>query len=467
MTWKVIMRAVLCALVLVQAPVGVSAQTPDRSIDQESVFGDWHGRIVAGAANPRVAMHLGETSTFDSLEEGLRGAAGELAISGRRVTLSVPSIGGVFEGELSEDGAQLRGEWRQLGHSFPLTLERGQAALNRPQTPIAPFPYRAEDVAFQNPQRPDVRLAGTLTIPEGRGRHPAVLLITGSGPQDRNEAVMGHQPFLVLADYLSRRGFAVLRVDDRGVGGSTGATPNDTMHDYVTDTEAGVAYLRSRRDIDARRIALIGHSEGGLIAPLVASSDRRIAGLVLWAGPGVRGAEVMVEQTRAIMESTGTPAEQVETAVQSQRRTMEALNGARDAVSAREAVMAVWRENGAQTEDEAALQAQLSMIASPWFRTFVAYDPAPTLRGLRTPVLALLGEKDVQVLPAQNEPALRAALANNSRARVIVFSGLNHLFQTSTTGAVSEYAEIEETIAPEALQTIGDWLEETLGPHQE
>lgn len=448
-----ILRLLALVVSMALAPLAASAQTADPS-------GDWRGVLAVGAVNLRVAMHLGAASTIDSPDQSAFGMPAQMAATGRRVTVTVPSIGAVFEGDVSEDGARLVGEWRQGGQSFPFTLERGVfAAANRPQTPAAPFPYHAEEVGYDNAQRPGVHLAGTLTIPEGRGRHPAVLLITGSGSQDRNETLMEHQPFLVLADYLSRRGFAVLRVDDRGVGGSTGATANDTVHDYVADVEAGVAFLKARRDIDRRRIALIGHSEGGLIAPLVASRDRSIAAVVLWAGPGVRGADVLVEQLRAIMTASGASGEAIEAATRNQRAVMDALLAAPDTETARTAVT-----NALASVGQPAPEAQVSRLASPWFRTFVAYDPAPTLSGLRMPVLALLGGKDVQVVAAQNEPALRAALAGNRRARVVTLPGLNHLFQTANTGAVTEYAQIEETIAPEALQAMGDWLTETLRP---
>jgi pimeloyl-ACP methyl ester carboxylesterase len=252
----------------------------------------------------------------------------------------------------------------------------------------------------------------------------------------------------------------VLRVDDRGVGGSTGATANDTMMDYATDVEAGVAFLKARRDIDPRRIALLGHSEGGLIAPVVASHDPSIATIVLWAGPGVRGADIMVEQLRAILRAAGTPDETIEVATRGQRAVMDALASASDADTARAAINDAYASVG----QPAPPQAQTDRLTSPWFRTFAAYDPAPTLSSLRMPVLALLGGKDVQVVAAQNEPALRAALAGNPRARVETLPGLNHLFQTANTGAVTEYSSIEETISPAALQTMGDWLTETLRP---
>ena len=434
--------------------------------ETEAVSGDWHGVLTAGPAGIRVAMHLGATSRFDSVDEGANGIIAHMTVAGRRVTVDVPRISAVFEGDLSEDGAQLVGEWRQATQSIPLSLERGTIAPpKRTQTPVAPFPYRAEEVGYDNAQRPGVHLAGTLTIPEGRGLFPAVLLITGSGREDRNETGMGHQPFLVIADYLSRRGFAVLRVDDRGVGGSRGASRNDTSADYATDVEAGVAYLRTRPDIDRARIGLLGHSEGGLIAPIVASRDPLLGGIIMMAGPGVSGADVMVEQARAIMLSTNAPADQVEAAVALRRTVMDALASAPDDAAARTAVMAAM--NGSvlmQGMPAPQLDAQVAAFATPWYRAFAAYDPAPTLRSLRVPVLALLGDKDVQVVARQNAPALRAALAGNAHASVVVLEGFNHMFQKATTGAIGEYVKIEETVDPVALATMGDWLTQTLKP---
>lgn len=442
--------SIIAALLL--TPLGASAQAADPS-------GDWRGTLQVGAVQLRIALHLGETSSLDSPDQGVFGMPANYAADDRRVTVTIAAIDAMFAGELADDGSRLVGKWQQGGLSLPLTLERGvYAPAARPQTPAAPYPYRAEDVAYANPRAPSVRLAGTLTLPQGTGPFPAVLLITGSGPQDRDESLAGHRPFLVLADHLTRRGIAVLRVDDRGVGGSTGATANDTLHDYATDVAAGVAYLRSRRDIDARRVALLGHSEGGLIAPLVARGDPALAGIVLWAGPGVTGREVVAEQTRAIMRLAGTPAAQSEAALRTQRAMIDAALGAADPTAARQAMLAAVAAAGMPAPPEASL----AIMASPGYRAFATHDPAPVLRGLRLPILALLAENDIQVVPAQNEPALRAALAGNASARVVTLPGLNHLFQTAPTGAVEEYARIEETVAPIALRTTADWLVQLL-----
>jgi pimeloyl-ACP methyl ester carboxylesterase len=332
------------------------------------------------------------------------------------------------------------------------------SSTRRPQTPTPPFPYLSEEVEYENAQHPGVHLAGTLTRPRGPGPFPAVLLITGSGAQDRDETVFGHKPFLVLADDLTRRGIAVLRVDDRGVGGSSGATLNDTSEDYATDVAAGVAFLKARKDIDPNAIGLVGHSEGALIATLVASKDPSIACLVFLAGPGLPGREVIVEQARAIALASGETPEAAEETALSQRAILDAALSESDPERMKAAVLETTAKRGLPSPHPGALSA----LTSAWYRFYVAYDPRPALRNIRMPVLALLGSKDVQVTAAQNLPALREALADNPRAEVRVLQGLNHGFQTAREGKLGEYASIEETIAPSALDLIGNWVTATL-----
>jgi pimeloyl-ACP methyl ester carboxylesterase len=280
------------------------------------------------------------------------------------------------------------------------------------------------------------------------------LVITGSGQQDRDETIMGHKPFLVIADALARRGIAVLRVDDRGVGGSTGEVVHASYVDFATDVEAGLAFLQSRPEIDRRRIGLIGHSEGGLIAPLVAARNRAVAWLVLLAAPGVSGDRIIVAQQHLLAQSAGTPADQLVQSDALVRRLLEVIVQAPDAAAAEPQLKAILAAAGKGPAGDAAA----ATMASDWYRAFVRSDPAPALRALRIPVLALNGSLDIQVPPSDNLPAIRAALAGHRDATVAELPGLNHLFQTATTGAVSEYQRIEETFAPAALRTIGDWI---------
>lgn len=441
-------RHIVAATVFLSAPLAACAQVaPDAS-------GDWRGTLQAGAIKLRLAMHLGETSTFDSLDQNALGLPARMSAEGRRVTVTVDKVG-VFEGEISEDGRTLAGSLKQGPMTTPLSFERGAfAAVHRPQTPAPPFPYRSEEVGYDNLKRPGIHLAGTLTVPAGLGPFPAVLLITGSGAQDRDETIFEHKPFLVLADYLTRRGVAVLRVDDRSIGGSTGGSLNDTTADFATDVEAGVSWLKARSEIDPTRIGLLGHSEGGEIAPLVASQDESIAFVVLWAGQGVPGADVVVEQVRAIALAGGASAAEANRSALIQRGLMDALLKAPDAEAARAAAVAYFSDRG----EPAPAEPTLRQLTSHWYRHFIAYDPQPALRTIKAPVLALLGEKDIQVTVAQNAPALREALQGNRDAQVVALPNLNHMFQTATTGAVDEYGKISQTIAPEALSLIGDWI---------
>lgn len=342
-----------------------------------------------------------------------------------------------------------------LAQSGPQTLPHAPPppSPDRPQTPRPPFPYAAEAVAFDS--APGVRLAGTLTLPEGPGPFPAVVLIQGSGLHDRDETLFGHKPFLVLADALTRRGIAVLRYDKRGVGGSTGKPLEATGEDYAVDAEAAVAFLSGRRDIDAQRIGLIGHSEGGIVAPMVAAGDPKIAFVVMMAGSGVPGDELLVAQNRAILKAMGGSDAAADVAEQLNRKVYDiAKSDASDAEGTRK-IEAVLTGAGMAAEQARGGAAQ---SASAWVRWFLRYDPRPALSKLRCPVLALDGSEDVQVVASQNLPAIRAALRDDPDATVLELPGLNHLFQTADTGLPAEYGRIRETIAPAALKLIGDWV---------
>ncbi|MDR0787248.1 MAG: alpha/beta fold hydrolase [Gemmatimonadota bacterium] len=432
---------------------------PAAAQSASEVYGDWYGALNTGAVSIRLGFHLGETSTFDDLDRGVRGLPATVAREGSLVRIGITGIA-AFEGELSEDGLRLTGTFRQGLASLPLVLERGEeAVLRRPQTPVPPFPYRVEEVEYDNPLAPGVHLAGTLTLPPATSRVPAVLLITGSGRQDRDETMFEHKPFLVLADALTRRGVAVLRVDDRGVGGSTGAGLTDASADFAGDVAAGVAWLRSRPEIDPDRIGLIGHSEGGLIAPMVAVADPRIAFLVLWAGPAVSGLETVVDQVRLLNLAAGAPPAIAEANAGLQRRVLEAVISGTDTEATRAAVNRVMAEAGAPPVNGAVFQ----QLTSAWYRAFLTVDPLVNLRQLHVPVLALFGSRDAQVGSELNAPIMREGLVANPGAVVEVLPGLNHLFQTAVTGSVDEYVQIEETIAPSALDRMVDWVVQAAG----
>jgi len=335
--------------------------------------------------------------------------------------------------------------------------------------PKPPFPYREEEVAYDS-KTPGVRIAGTLTLPPGPGPFPAVLLITGSGAQDRDESLLGHKPFLVLADDLTRRGIAVLRVDDRGTAKSTGNFAAATTFDFADDAQAGYEYLRTRKEIAPAKIGLVGHSEGGLIAPIVAARTPEVAFIVLLAGPGLPGGDILAAQQALILRASGVSEAKIKEESAAITRMIAVVRETPDLKAAGAKIKAVRDEIAAalpEAERKALAEsdpngASLARLTTPWFRTFLLHDPRPTLAGVRCPVLAVNGELDLQVPCKDNLDAIAQALATGGNPRLTVrpMPGLNHLFQTCKTGAPSEYASIEETIAPAALKVIGDWIVE-------
>jgi pimeloyl-ACP methyl ester carboxylesterase len=352
---------------------------------------------------------------------------------------------------------------------FDISMKKVEAPteVRRPQEPKPPFPYRIEDVTYRN-EPGGVTLAGTLTLPKGDGPFPAALLITGSGGQNRDEELFQHKPFWVIADHLTRRGIAVLRVDDRGVGGSSaGPEPGKvTTFDFAGDVEAGIAFLRSRDDIARDKIGLIGHSEGGVIAPIVAARNPGVAYIVLLAGTGVRGAELLVMQGEALMQASGTDEAKIAADMETQRAIFDiVLDESLDPNEARARIRPLIKASpeyleAPEDERETGMKAALDQLETPWVRTFVRYDPAPTLARVRCPVLAINGERDLQVPCRANLDAIAGALekGGNPDFTIKAFPGLNHLFQHCETGQVSEYGQIEETFSVEVLDTIADWI---------
>ena len=468
-------RSALAALLALAVLAGTpaAAQTPGEG---KSVVGSWGGALEPGAVRLRLKLIVQEgepaTATFVSVDQGGASFPATVQVTADSVVFDAPAISASYRSVLSVDGDTLRGTWSQGPGTLPLVMVRGadaQMVVRRPQEPRRPFPYREEEVAYESDA--GVRLAGTLTLPPGDGPHPAVLLVTGSGPQDRDESLFNHRPFLVLADYLTRRGIAVLRVDDRGVGGSTGSFAAATSEDFARDALAGVRFLRARADVGP--VGIVGHSEGGMIAPMVAARSPDVAFLVLLAGPGIPIPQVMALQGERVMRSLGATDAQIQRQVALQREMYVAV--AEEADSA--ALDARMREIGARfraglsAEEqampgmrEADLAENARMLGTPWWRWFLRHDPAAVLRQVRVPVLALNGELDVQVIADENLAGIRQALAGNPDATVEKLPGLNHLFQTVRTGGPGEYAQIEETLAPAALQRIADWILQRFGP---
>jgi pimeloyl-ACP methyl ester carboxylesterase len=451
-----------CAAVLTLFAATALAQTPAPSMD-----GAWAGALDISGIQLHLVFHIassaaGLTSTMDSPDQGAKGIpTTSTTLTGNKLTIAVAMIHGEFVGTASPDGKSIAGMWEQGGNSLPLTLKplTGAASLEpkRPQTPKPPFPYASEDVTYPNPQGHNT-LAATLTLPEGKGPFPAVLLITGSGPNDRDETILGHKPFLVLADYLTRHGIAVLRADKRGVGKSTGDLATATSADFATDAQAGLDYLHTRTEIDPRRTGLLGHSEGGLIAPVVAAAHpAEVAFIVLLAGPGEPGLDIIVAQTRLISLASGVAPAVAEKNAAEERTLLTTVTQSKDDASLQQQLTVALGADGMPKDR---VPGTIQQLTSPWFRYFLSYDPAPTLARARCPVLALDGSKDVQVPPAENLALIRKALESGDNKHVTTeeLPGLNHLFQHATTGAPNEYAKIEETISPEVLTKVSTWI---------
>lgn len=442
----------------------------------------YEGKLKVGAMELRLVFHLFKqkdgsyAGTMDSPDQGAKGLVlDEVSVKEEIVRLELTSAKMVFEGKRSKDGKEIAGDLKQAGLTIPLALKRVAKATEsrRPQLPQKPYPYDEVEVTYEN-AKGGIKLAGTLTLPRSKGPFPAVLLITGSGPQDRDETIMGHKPFLVLADYLTRRGLAVLRVDDRGVGGSSGKVADATSADFADDVQAGVEFLKGRKEINAAQIGLIGHSEGGIIAPLVASRCRDIAFMVLLAGTGLPGDEILYLQGAAILKVAGADAEQLARQKALQEKMFAVLRAEKDNALAekklRQAIEEITSNLGKEEkrqmlDAQPLLDGQIQAVLSPWFRHFLTYDPRPALRKVTCPVLALNGVKDVQVDATVNLKAIDEALkeAGNKDVTIREFPDLNHLFQTCKTGAVTEYATIEETLAPVVLETIAKWISSRTG----
>lgn len=446
--------------------------------------GVWEGPLKVGPVELLLAFHLSSDkdgawkASMDSIDQGAIGIpCDSVKVDGKKVTIELGKLKAQFEGTSSTNNTVLKGTFTQRGMKFPLSLSRVEKASTRkrPQTPKKPYPYGAEEVVFENPKA-GIKLAGTLTMPKEGGPFPAVVLVTGSGPQDRDETLLGHKPFLVLADHLTRKGIAVLRFDDRGVGKSKGDFNKATSADFATDAFAAMEYLANRKEIDSKRIGLAGHSEGGLIAPMVAAEHPdKTAFIVMLAGTGAKGDAIIERQTQEIGKASGVTREGLEVSARLQKLLMDTARSQPDDAAAKKALAGVAvafakklseaekkaleiegdSDEGLKASEEAA-----ATFASPWMRFFLNHDPTPVLARVKCPVLAVNGSLDLQVLPDQNMPLIEKSLkeGGNTRFKTKVFPGLNHLFQHAKTGQLSEYGQIEETFAPEVMELVASWI---------
>lgn len=444
-----------CLLLVLALFVPLAAQT-------SAPAGQWEGSIAIPGAPLQVVVRLYRgadnafTGSMDIPAQGMKGGGlRAITVNGRSVQFSIANVPGnpTFTGTVSDDDRTIAGEFVQGGGTLTFSLKRTgdapppPAPARRPQTPRPPFPYTSTDVTVNNTAG-GVRLAGTLTTPPGSGPFTAVVLISGSGAQDRDETIAGHKPFFVLADHLTRRGIAVLRLDDRGIGGSTGGPATATSEDFAGDTLAAIEFLRTQPRINPARVGLIGHSEGGMIAPMVAVRSRAVAFQVLMAGSGITGEEILYLQAALIARAGGATEAQVATGRALQERLYTVLKTEKDLATMQAKIRDINGEAAART------------LTLPWFRFFVTHDPAIVLGQITIPTLAINGERDLQVPFKENLGAIEAALraAGNKEFTIRSFPGLNHLFQTSQTGLPAEYQQIEETIAPAVLEAVTDWI---------
>ena len=462
---------IFVALILISALSALS-----KGAETEDIEGVWMGTLKVSVVELRIVFKISANAdgtlaaTLDSPDQGAENiAVSKVTFENGRLYLESKVVQGTYEGQIKEDGS-IEGKWQQGGISFPLPLKRIDEApkLHRPQEPKKPYPYIEEEVTYEN-EEAGIKLAGTLTLPHSEGPFPAVILITGSGGQDRNETVCGHRPFLVLADYLTRKGIAVLRVDDRGVGGSTGNLLESTSEDFAGDVLTGVNYLKGRKEVNPKKIGLIGHSEGGIIAPIAAARTSDVAFIVLMAGTGLTVEEIIYLQGDLLLKTVGVSDEVLALQRTSSEQIFEIIKNEKDNKIAKKKIRKIMtdilaklskEEKDALGASEATMEIQLKKLLSRWFRFFLTYDPKTALMKVKCPVLAINGQLDLQVPPKENLSAIEEALktGGNTNYTIQELPKHNHLFQRAQTGAISEYAKIEETISPIALKAITQWI---------
>lgn len=449
--------------------------TLQKGINKNSIIGDWSGTLDIGIAQINIVLHLKVDSnesfngTFDYLEEKMYGLEiDSLIFQDKSLKFEIKKFLVNFEGVLINNNLQISGQWSQYGKLFPIIFEKGKKSIEtpkRPQEPKLPYPYKEEMISFESQ---NATLSGTLTSPFSKAPFPAVILISGAGPSDRDGSILGHKPFWILADYLTCQGIAVLRFDKRGCGKSTGDFNNATTEDFASDVFAGVEHLRSRKDIDSKQIGLIGHSEGGIIAPMVALKSHDIAYIVLMAACGVNGEEMMCAWSESIEKDKGSTEESIERDRKYKKELFAILKSEKNFDAAAKQLRKIILNHTISKEkkdelssfESEAIDAEVNYLNTHWFRYFLAYEPALALRKIQIPVLALNGELDKQIFSKQNLPVISHALkeAGNENYKVVELPKLNHIFQTCQDGSFTEYSKIEETISPIALHLIADWI---------
>ncbi|RYJ45624.1 alpha/beta hydrolase family protein [Flavobacterium beibuense] len=443
----------------------------------QDITGTWNGLLKVPGTTVRLVINITQTetgysATMDSPDQGVTGIP-VTTISFENNTLAFAIPAGQLEYNGTMENNIIKGTYKQKGYEIPLDLGRDEIKIEkpkRPQEPQPPYGYYTEDVTFKN-ESAGITLAGTLTLPKKEGNYPAVVLISGSGPQDRNSEILDHKPFLLLADYLTKNGIAVLRFDDRGVGESKGVFATSTSADFSTDAEAAFNYLKSRPEINKNKVGLIGHSEGGMIAPMIAARNNSVAFLVLMAGPGISGDEILMKQNYLINKAGGMPEEELQKLGSVNRKLYDVILKETDKNTIKSGLSQIYNtemkplflEKGIPQEQvDQYTEMQIAELTSPWFLYFIRYNPAPNLEKVKCPILAINGSEDLQVPPQEDLAGIKNATAKGGNKKVTTkeLPNLNHLFQECTTGEVSEYETIEQTIAPVALNEISTWIKQ-------
>jgi len=456
----------------------ISFQPGIGQVEKEQVVGSWLGTLDAGTASLRLVFNISVAeedsfeATMDSPDQGAKDISmGEVTVFGDSLRIEAPIVQGYYVG-IFISSSSIQGHWNQAGRSFVLNLDKQEVAfvLNRPQEPQAPYPYKEEEVSFKNVSQ-GFSLSGTLTLPKGQGPFPGIVMVTGSGAQNRDEEIFGHKPFWVIADHLTRNGIAVLRYDDRGVAASGGMASGSTTADLATDARSAFEYLGSRSDMDQSRIGIIGHSEGGMIAFMLASEYDDISFIISLAGPGVDGKTILLEQSEYISRLSGVNESIVEdnrivmAKVYDMMLSNETHNTWGEEVIEFTSSYYLKRSKGQNSEEDIE-QIQRNILGSipessyAWMRYFVLSDPSSDFASIECPVLALNGGKDCQVLAEKNINAIKKGFqaSGSSQLTAMILPGLNHLFQNCKTGLPTEYNLIEETFDPKALELMTAWI---------
>lgn len=441
------------------------------------IQGTWLGELVIpGQVSLRMGIIIspredsGLKSVLNIIDQGTGDIpCDETTYRNDSVIVRLRKLGIELSGPVNAEGDKIECTFRQRGGVFPVLFSRVEKLpeLLRPQEPKSPFPYKVEEVVFEN-RKDGVRLSGTMTIPEKSGRYPAVIMVTGSGKQNRDEEFAKHKPFMVIADYLTRNGIVVLRYDDRGVGKSTGNFDMASTGDFAEDAHAAITYLKTRTDVNPKMIGIIGHSEGGIVASVVATETSDVAFIVSLAGFMVDFEEVVIEQLMNQARQTGRSEEDI-ALERSWRKKLYGIAG--EKTDSATAAKKMWAEYSKLTEDEIRRlnwpkgrhESQVKQFLNPWWRYNLSLDNRKKLMSIKCPVLALYGALDKQVNADENMNFVEDALVNGKcrKFEVIKMCGLNHMFQTAVTGSEYEYFKIEETFSPEALKLISDWIETT------